>query len=477
MNKKLSIYSLLFFIKQFFSTLVPLLTVPYVSRILTIESIGVANYSSSIVSYFTLIAIFGVNVYGVREIGKIKNNKSKVKRVVSELSTINLCMLFFSYICLLFLVYIIPSFYEIRIAILISSIQIFFYAFSWEWFLNAYEEYLFSAVINIISNILIAVSTFTLIKSDSDVYKYIVIMYIGIVFNSLISYAYIKHKYTIKLSIKKIKYIELSSMIYIFLNTLLQTIYVNIDTVMIGIIMDNYNVGLYSSSVKIYTICKTILSIPISISISRCSYLFFNKLIEEYKKLLENLFNILLLILVPSCIGLALLSGNILEMIFSERYASATTSLFFLSFSMLFSVLNIFINSLVLIPQNKEKFLMKISCVSSCVNLILNFILIPMFGINGAAFSTMISELIIVLFSSRILLKNIKFSKLIITIYESVIGSIMIATIVYFCKLLLNGNIEVVFVSITISSFSYFIFLIILRNKYIISVFNNLVKR
>lgn len=466
----------LYFIKQIILMVLPLVTVTYVSRTLTVDNIGISNYSNSLMTYFILIAIFGINTYGLRELSKVKDSKEKSNNIISEMITLNLFTTISAYIFLFILVMSVPYFYELRKYILIASGQIFFYAFSWEWILASKEEYGIISLINVASYIFVTLLTLLFVKNDNDVYLYIFLTYLGNILNSIINFIFLKCKYQMHFKLKRFKMSRFKSIWVIFSNTVLQTIYVNIDTLMIGIMLNQYQVGLYSASVKIYTILKTVFSTPITVCISRCAY-YFNSDKNKYNELINSIIGGLLVVVLPCIVGVIYYAKDILYLIYSDKYLMSASSLQILSIVFVISLTNILINSLILIPQNKENLLCKLSFVSSFFNVGLNYFIIPIFGINGASLTTLMSEFIILIFTFKYLIEIIDKKSIHAVLVDSLMGMVIVFITVIFVKIFFGTGIYCIFISVFFGSIIYLIILALRKNFYFIKIYSLLRKR
>ena len=140
-NKSLKFNAILNVIKQLCSVIFPLITIPYVSRILQSENYGKYNFGNSIISYFSLIAALGVSTYAVREGAKYRDDLKKITKFSREIFTINIISMIISYL-LLFILLAVPSpLTSYRKLILIQSIVIFLTTIGADWINTIYEDF------------------------------------------------------------------------------------------------------------------------------------------------------------------------------------------------------------------------------------------------------------------------------------------------------------------------------------------------
>ena len=165
-NKSIKLTALLNIIKTCMSIIFPLITFPYVSRILGVENLGKINYGLSIISYFSLIAALGINVYAIREGSKIKNNKAKINQFINEVFALNIITMSISYVGLFALLFFTKQLKSYSILILIQSLSIVFTTFGVDWINTIYEDYLAITIRTLLSYFLSLILLFVFVKTN-----------------------------------------------------------------------------------------------------------------------------------------------------------------------------------------------------------------------------------------------------------------------------------------------------------------------
>lgn len=467
-RKSLKINAILNGVKTILGIIFPLITLPYVTRILQVENLGKINFSYSIVNYFILLAGLGISTYATREGAKLSDNKNQLNDFANEIFTLNLLSTFISYILLIILINLFREFENYKNLIAIQSICILGGTIGVNWIYQIYEDYYYITIRTLFFQILSLILLFTLVKSTEDYIRYAWISVIsnvgGNIFNIIYSKKYLNLRIVKKININK----HLIPILIIFASNIAVIIYVNSDSTMIGLLCGDkgdYYLGLYSTSVKVYSILKTLVSALTIVALPRlCNYIY-NKKIVEYRNNVNKIFYYLLLFLVPTVIGLNVVAKPIIYIIGGEYYLPATTSLHILSFSLVFSVIATFYTNAVLLPFNMEKEVLKATTISAVINLILNLFFIPKFNQNGAALTTLLSEMMVCF----ILCKQIK-SKIEIEIRKNSIISILVGSmsIIIIYKVVNLLKISIVFqglITITLSIIAYFIIVGLMGNK------------
>lgn len=454
----------------------PLITFPYVSRVLGVETIGIYNFSSSIISYFFLLARF-VDNYAIREGAKLRNDIN-IKTFVNELFSINLIATLFSY-CLLFsLVAIVPKFHSYFITIAILSFQLLFRALGALWLCNIYEDFLAITIRSLFSQLLSLVALFLFVKTPDDLYFYcaIVALSSGAAEFANLLYArkkYVKFRFVFKLNLKT----HLKPILTLFVTSLTIIVYVSSDTTMLGFLKSDYEVGLYSTSVKVYTILKSVLSAIVTVLIPRFSLLFNDSSRQQASALFSKAITTIAILAVPTSIGLFMESREIILLIAGASYLQASSSLKLLSIAILFSIFAYLFTQCILVPLRKEKIVFKITLISAVCNVLLNFVFIPILGIDGAAITTIIAEAMVCLISYFYVKNEVSLSGIRHDLISCFISSIGIIICCYFLNIYIVNEYIDLFVSIIVSIIVYAILLVITKNNAFYEIVNSVKNR
>ena len=466
-TKSLKINTVLNVIKQLCSVLFPLITIPYVTRVLQATNYGKVNFGSSIVSYFTLIAAFGITNYSIREGGQIRNNKVKFAQFANEIFTINLLSTFIAYIGLIFVVIISTKIRSYSVLILIQSITIILSTLGANWINTIFEDYLFITLRYIVMQIISIVLLFLFVHTPEDYIIYAIINIIATAGGNLLNIPYIRRYAKLRPTFYHLKK-HLTPLFLLFFNEVAFTIYVNSDITILGFLCTDKEVGIYSLSVKIYTVVKTIINSIVAVSMPRMALLLGNNCIDEYKRLCKKVFMATLTILIPAIVGMILLSDKLLYVVAGEEYIVGKGAFSILSIALFFSVGVAFYGNCILIINRLEKVCLKAACLSALLNIILNFVLIPFVGYNGAAFTTLLSEAvtaIIYMKYSKQFVRKVVDKKDLLSVIVGSIAVFIVCSFVNYLKINVYLNISL---AIIFSCIVYFVIQIALKNKMVI---------
>jgi len=381
-------------IKSVSGIIFPLITFPYITNVLLVDNVGRINFGLSVVSYFSLLASLGISTYAVRECAKVKDNRKVLDNLSSEIFSINIITTIISYAFLFLLLGLSEVFEAYRVLIVIQSLTIAMTTLGTEWINTAMEDFKFITVRTLAFQILSIVLMFVFVHEPSDYLKYAVITVVSAGGANLVNVSYRKKyckiRFTTRIDLKK----HLPPILLLFSMQLAQIIYVNSDITLLGLMKGDYEVGLYSVSVKIYTIIQTLMNSVVLVVLPKLSYWYARKNYNEINKLLRYAFDFIVVLGLPCVVGVNVVGEGIVLLLSGPEYLGCIPSLRILMLALTASFFAGFINNMIMIPSGRDKICLFSSVISAVVNLVLNIILIPKYGLNAAAFTTFVSQLL-----------------------------------------------------------------------------------
>ena len=476
-NKSIGRNALINGIKTVLSVLFPLITMPYITRVLQVDNVGKFNFACSIMSYFYLIANLGIATYAVREGAKYRDNKELISKFASEVFTINVISALTSLVFLFGVAFGVSFIVPYRSLILVMSINIIFTTIGCEWILSIYEEYFFLAVRSIIFQIVSLLLMFVLVREQNDVIKYAIIGVISTSGSGLLNLSYVKKKCDLKIVISNEIIKHVKPIMLIFANTITTTIYISSDTTILGIISGDYYVGIYSIATKVYSIIKSVIAAIIIVSIPRLSYYWGEKDRANFSELANNIFSVLITIGIPAMVGLFFVSPEIVMIIADKAFLPAYVSLRILSVSLLFSLFSWFYTSCILIPTKLESTVLASTISAAVINIALNIILIPRYNEHAAAFTTLVAEVVSLIMCAYFARKTFKPQMTIRNLSSVLVGSIYIVFVCYIIRLFVSNSFLVLLLSILFSGIGYLAILVAMRNSTLTILRKLLIKR
>lgn len=253
---------------QAISYLLPLITTPYLNRVLGLENIGILSFSAAFIGYFTILTEFGFNITGIRLISINKDNPETISEIFNSITIIKLILFLISFILICISISYFKIFNKFYILYIISLGAIFSNILLSNWFYQGMQEMKFLTIYTLASKFLYTILIFLLIKKKSDFYIVSLLNFITTFIVGFYSYCYIKTKYKIIFSIPRFKILKkyFLESFHVFLSNVFISIYTISTTFILGLFTDYKQVGIYSSADKIVQILKS-LTTPISESI------------------------------------------------------------------------------------------------------------------------------------------------------------------------------------------------------------------
>lgn len=397
-SKSIAVNALLNGTKTIITILFPLIIFPYITRVLSVDNLGKVSYAQSIISYFVLLAGLGINTYAVREGAKIRENKNELRKFSNQVFTISLVSTTISYILLVLLLLLVRLFDEYSLLLLILSSSIVFTTVGIEWMNSIFEDYLYITIRTLLVQCLHLALVFMLIKEKNDYTKYASLIALSQILigtsNFFYCRRYCKVSLTKNMNIQK----HIKPMLVLFANTVAVTLYCNADSTMLGLMTSDYYVGIYAVAVKVFSMVRSLLAALLLVSIPRLSFYIGEKNKENAKKLVSSITQSMLLLLLPVVVGLICLAKPVILLLSGSEYIEAITTLRILSIALGFAIIGGIVTNCINIPTGREKVNLEGTIIAALINIELNVFVIPRWKQNGAAVTTVIAELTVVVY-------------------------------------------------------------------------------
>lgn len=442
-----------------------LVTTPYITRVLGAENLGKVDYVNSIIQYFILFTALGIPNYGIREIAKTRDNVFDRTKTIIELGIILIITTIIGYVVLFFLLNNINGFKELKTLILIMSTWILFNNIGFEWFYQGIENQVYITIRFIIIRLIVLILMFLFVKNSKDYIIYgiiLVLMNSGSNVLNLINirkYLSFKNITLKKLDLKK----HIKPVLIIFAASLSISIYLQLDVVMLGNVSEKI-VAYYTVPNKLIRLVLVVITALGTVLVPRITNCLKNNDMENYKKYVNYSIKYILMISIPSVVGIFLLADNIILIMAGEKFIESILTMRILVFILFIVGIAYFLGFQLLYPHGLEKYYTYSVTTAAIINFIFNYIMIPKYYQNGAAIGTIIAELtgvMLMLYFTRNYLKEVEFYNL--KNLKYFISSIIMGLIILFIKSLKLGNILTIIISIFLGSIIYFIILFLLK--------------
>lgn len=462
---------LLNIIRIFFGAFFILLTIPYATRVLGSKNLGNVEYVNAIISYFLLFTALGIPSYGIREVARVRENKSELSKTVVELILILLITTIIGYIIFFIMISNFSEFLEKKVLFFIIGGNILFTNIGVDWFYQGIENQIYITIRYVITRVLALMLLFILVKEPKDYYIYagvLVLMTSGSnIFNIVNLRKYISFKDLDRLNLKK----HLKPILTIFSATLAVSIYAQLDTVMLGSIAGMEYVAFYSIANKLVRLVLVLITALGTIMIPRLSNCLNNLDMEGYKKYADISLKYILFLAVPSMIGVFFLSKEIILVMAGELFIQSVLTMRIVSLIILIVGIASFLGFQILYTNNLEIYYTYSVTVAAVVNFIFNYIFIPKYSQNGAAVGTVIAELtgvLLMLHFARRKLKEIRFYKM--DNLKYFVAAFIMGIVIFFFKKIQLPNLEKLIISIVLGGIIYLIVLLVLKEYLVLEV-------
>ena len=397
------------YIYQILIILIPIITTPYLSRVLLEEgtgsNIGIFSYTNSLVSYFIIFAALGTSTYGIREIAKKREQKKEYSRLFIEIELLSVITSFVS----LVLWVILSSLYaEYRFYLFILSLNIIATCFDISWLYIGLEKYKYTIGINAIFKIISLILILTLVKTPSHLWIYFLISSGALLFGNLSMWLFLpKIIQKEKIEFKNIK-VHFKNRFFYFIPTIATTIYTILDKTLIGLLIPGfispYSVikvadvenGFYEQAGKIISIVKTLSFVSINnVMYSRVCNLYEKKEIDKILSYSDKTFHLTLNLSIGAMFGLIATASLFVPLYFGAGYEKTIILIMLMSLLPPIICISFTLGSIYYAPFGKRKQSTTYIIIGALINLILNIPFIILFKSIGAAIASIIAEIVI----------------------------------------------------------------------------------
>lgn len=455
---------------QILILILPLITAPYVSRVIGAEGQGIYSYTYSIAQYFVLFAMLGLANYGNRTIAKSKNNKETLSKEFCSIYALQIITS--SIVILAYIVYIVFFNNVYKIYSIIQLIYIISTVFDINWFFFGMEKFKLTVTRNTVIRILSALSIFIFVKEKNDLILYMIIMIGGTFLSQLVLWPFLKKEIKfIKPEWKDIKK-HIKPNIILFIPVIAVSIYKIMDKIMLGSMSDVSNVGYYENAEKIINIPMSIITALGTVMLPRISNLVANGEKNKTMEYISKSIELVLFLSIPMFFGLLAIGRNFAPIFFGENFIKTGYIIQYLSITMVFISWANVIRTQYLIPNEKDKIYIVSVFGGAIVNVVINYLLIPKYNAVGAAIGTIFAEMFVMLYQTYAVRKELEIKKYLDYLYEYAIKGL----IMYILIILLNNVIENKIILIMVQIITGVIIYMTLNYKYVLrnvkTVFN-----
>lgn len=466
------IYNLIY---QILILILPLVTTPYISRVLGAENIGIYSYTLSIVTYFILFGSLGVALYGQREIAYYQKDKKKYSRIFWEIVILRTITMMISLV-LFYFIFVNGNQYQTYYKILI--LELIGNCIDISWFFQGLEEFKKTVIRNMIIKLISVISIFTFVKSQNDLRIYFWIYVLSTTIGNASLWLYLP-KFLTKVKIKELHlFRHLKPTLGLFVPQIAVQVYTVLDRTMIGaIITDKSEVGFYDQSQKIIKLLMTIITSLGTVMLPRIASTFASGEKEKINEYMKKSFSMVFLLAFPMVFGIISVSRAFVPIFFGAGYDKVATLMNIISPIILFIGLSNVTGTQYLLPTKRQREYTISVIVGAITNIVMNACLIWKFGAIGASIGTVIAEFTVTIVQLYFVRKDFDFLQII-----KISKNYVISTIAMFIGCIIIGNVvksnmTSIIIQVIFGVGVYGICLLTLKDKFVNSIIKKIIHK
>lgn len=443
----------------------PLITAPYVSRVLEPDGVGLFNFSNTYAGYFALIAMLGIPTYGVREVSKLRDDKESLSKLVSQLMSIAAITTLVVSIIYIISIAAVGQLSENFLIFLIAGFAIYLAPFKINWYYQGIEEFGVITKVSLVVRTLSVICLFVFVKEKDDLIVYVILSVLGGVLADIWNFFRmcrlgIRPRFTLQ-GLKP----HISPLMILFASSIAISIYTVLDTLMLGFIKDYEETGYYTSAMHISRVIISAVTSLSLVAVPRVSFYMKNKDYENINILMNKSFSMVSFLAFPIAIGMACIAPTFVPLFFGVKFAGAVVPLIILSMLIIAIGLNNLTGVQILIGMGYDRLFLSSVIIGTVSNFVLNLFLIPFLGATGASIASVTAETLILFVTAFFVYRKtpIRIRKW-YEIVKPVVGALLFIPIVLILRIYLDGWILVFAFTIT-GGLIYLIVEAVLRNE------------
>lgn len=454
--KKNYIYNLLYSV---LTMILPLVTSPYISRIIGANGLGIYSYNYTIAVYFSNFSLLGINFYGNREIAKIKDDIKKRNEIFSEIYTMQLITSFF--VAILYIIYIICFLHENRLVAIIMILQIVSPIFSVNWFFNGMEMFKITVTRNVIIKILTVCAIFLFVRNRADLWIYALIMSFSTLFSEGYLFFLVPRYAKYQLPSIKTVWNHFKPNIILFIPILSVSVYRSMDKLMLKWLVDYDQVGYYTNAEKIINVCLACVTALGQVMLPKMTNILSNGMKEQFYLLLSKSLKFVNIITSAMMFGLFGVADLFVPIFFGSGYMACVPLIRLLSIDLVLLAWGNVLKTQYLIPKEQDSLYIKSVLYGAIINFCLNILLIPILKAQGATIATICAEMISLIIIISHLKTEIKFTKDIRNAIPYIIFGILMYCVVRNINFVTLGILSNLIIRISVGAIIYIIICLI----------------
>lgn len=459
--------------------LFPLITFPYVCRVIEADGIGQINFFQSIISYISLFTCLGIPMYAIREIARDRSDVVQMNRTAMEILLLHSMLTLVGYAIVAILCLTVPQI-QVNIPLfLILSLTIFFTAIGCEWFYQGIEDFKYITIRGLIIKTVSVVLLFIFVKSKTDLLYYGCYTVLGVLGGNIFNFFRLRkyiHRENIIFSELHIKR-HVKPVLKVFSFSVVTSIYLQLNTVLLGFLKNALAVGYFAAATKVMQMLLTMSACLGSVMMPRASHLIAENKEDEFNRLIQKSYDFTLAIALPMTIGLIFCAPSLITALCGVKFEhSILPSQIIAPIILMVAISNVF-GIQVLFPKGKINIVTLCCGIGAVADLILNLCLIPFFSYIGTSIAYLGAEVattVSMYFIGRRYIPIIYFKKSHLTY---ALGCIVMAFALYGLSLLQLPTLTILLLQGCCGVLAYFIILCICKDDMLIQILSKIKKK
>lgn len=430
----------------------PLITFPYVSRVLLPVGTGKVAFATSIVSYFSMVGMLGIPTYGIRACAKVRDDRDELSKTVQEIMVINSVAMGLSLFVYIISIILVPRMAQDKVLFMINIATLVFNLIGCDWLYKALEQYSYITIRSILLKLVSLVLMFLMVHQKSDYVIYGAITILASVGSNFFNFINLRRFLHLKWYPNMNLSQHIKPIFSFFMMTIATTVYTNLDSVMLGFMKGDEAVGYYNAAVKIKTILVSLVTSMGAVLLPRLSFYIKEGKTKEFKELTVRSLQFVYFVSIPLWVYFSVFAKEGIYFLSGDAYTGSILPMQIIMPTLFFIGISNLLGIQILVPMDRENDVLKSVSLGAIVNLIINAIFIPRFGASGAAFGTLVAEFFVTSYQIYVLRDFLKETVANVKLYKNIISTLLATILVLIANTLFISNISSLFMVLVISA-------------------------
>ena len=445
---------------QVLAIIVPLITSAYVSRVLRPEGVGANAFTNSIIQYFILFASMGIGYYGNRQIAYVRDNRPKMAKTFWEIQIVKTIMTLVSIIAFeIFLIFYTRQF-DYMVA---QSLNLVAVAFDISWFYEGVENFKVTVLKNSLVKIVSMIAIFLFIKGPYDVTLYIVVLALSTLLGNLTLWPDI-YRDLPKVKIRSLNpWIHFLPMVELFIPQIATQVYVQLNRTMLGVMVNETASGYYQYSDSLVKLILALVTATGTVMLPHVANAVSHGDMKKVNQMLYKSFDFVSAMAVPMMFGLAAISLTLAPKYYGPGYGPVGPAMMIESIVIIMIAWSNVLGVQYLLPIHHQKQFTISVTVGALINIVLNFPLIEIWGLDGAMWSTVLSESGVTLYQLIVIRGLLSYKELFKGTWKYLLSGLGMFLLVFWMNIHLKDSWLIMGLEVAVGVIIYTIMVIILR--------------